>query len=44
MAGGHRAVESHLVQTVTDEFFHRSQFRQEDLRWYGQRVKDFTGS
>jgi hypothetical protein len=36
--------EGHLLQTVTDDIFRRPQLWQEDLRWYGEMVKDFTGS
>jgi hypothetical protein len=36
--------EGHLLQTITDDIYRRPQLWQEDLRWYGQMVKDFTGS
>jgi hypothetical protein len=36
--------EGHLLQTVTDDNDRRQQLWQDDLRWYGNMVKDFTGS
>jgi len=33
-----------LVNTERDDIYCRPQIWQEDLRWYGQMVKDFTGS
>jgi hypothetical protein len=36
--------EGHLLQTVIDDVHRRPQLWQEELRWYGQMVKDFTGS
>lgn len=33
-----------FVQTVTDDNFRRQGLWQEDLQWYGNMVKDFTGA
>jgi NADH dehydrogenase FAD-containing subunit len=36
--------EGHILQTVTDDNFRRQGLWQEDLQWYGNMVKDFTGA
>jgi hypothetical protein len=35
--------EGHILQTVTDDNFRRQALWQEDLQWYGNMIKDFTG-